>query len=293
MDVVCRLCGNTKHRNEIKCTIKNKTFQIEQKLIDCCRWKSNCDEKNFPKHVCMTCFNTLEMCWQFSETVAATQRKLADSFKNVNIPTATTEEPISITVDGGIDIKEEFLNCENSLDGLEMDDFNEWFDDNSIQSLSNLSSEIKSEPLSDAKLQPIVLLEVLKQPTVKDDTKPQKVNNELDADIDETLESYTKFEINFPACLSEEDKNVDGTVKEEAIERLKIANWSVYQHKCNECGLSFINNVDLGRHYRGAHAHMSLRHRCWICPSNYGKRSILAKHIVRQHIPHLAYWFVY
>lgn len=291
LSVFCRLCGLTKHLNHIKCKIDDQSLNIEKKLIDCCRWNSYSVNEQYPKHVCTECFDLLEKCWEFVETVAATQRKLADSFERDNYLMPKAKSPISITVDGGIGLIEEFPNYDNSFDGMEMDEVNDWFDDNSIYNDSNLSPEINQELLMDVKLQPIVLLERLKEPIIKHETI---IEDESETTLnDETLKSFIANDIDFPKCLNAEDKNADGTVKGESIERLKLDDWSVYQHQCNECHLSFLNHSELAWHYKSDHSVVTLRYRCWLCSMSYTVRGKLLRHIAHKHIPHLDYWFVH
>lgn len=75
MTILCRLCAKSKNKSEIKTTLHEARFDIQQKLLRCCDWKVNLDF-HLPQNVCTICFDKLEQSWLFAENVAEAQLKL-------------------------------------------------------------------------------------------------------------------------------------------------------------------------------------------------------------------------
>lgn len=78
MENVCRLCGHAKLRRHLISNITDRALNIQQKLIDCCRWNSiGIDEcGTMPKMICNGCIKKLEKSWLFLESVAQVQEQL-------------------------------------------------------------------------------------------------------------------------------------------------------------------------------------------------------------------------
>lgn len=72
----CRLCAETRNPDQIKATINDAGWNIEAKLTVCCQWNPLQEGDALPKEVCDFCFEKLEQCWNFSQSVAAAQIKL-------------------------------------------------------------------------------------------------------------------------------------------------------------------------------------------------------------------------
>lgn len=71
----CRLCAKSKFPGEIVGQITDGTLDIESKLIACCRWntlKGNKSNK-LTKNVCVSCFQILQQCWDFTEQIRHAQ----------------------------------------------------------------------------------------------------------------------------------------------------------------------------------------------------------------------------
>lgn len=189
--VICRLCGFTKHSNRIKCKINDRELNIEEKLIVCCRWKSYSDNEQYPKHVCTACFDFLEKCWKFAETVAATQQKFANSFEYLDVPITYVEDPSSQLVNEYIQPKEKSSIGDNSFDDRAMEDINDdEFDSDPIHIESNLLPEINMQSLFDKIKQPIVLLERLNETIIETSSQNPTLNG-LENGTNETLEDST------------------------------------------------------------------------------------------------------
>lgn len=85
LENTCRLCATVKSQNELVCSIANRTLNIEQKLIDCCRWASigSCGFENWPHRICGSCYEQLEKSWTFAENVAKAQEELVSYMTDV------------------------------------------------------------------------------------------------------------------------------------------------------------------------------------------------------------------
>lgn len=308
MESICRLCGESKPQSQIKCSINDKSLNIEQKLFDCCRWILYQSYENLPDSVCESCFTSLENSWKFAEAVGQAQQKLADELKSMVIQQEDRTSPMNIKVEVGIgiEIKDEML-CDIDSNEIQMVVANEldaWFDDNELgsseeetQFLTEASVEKEVEKNSgkskkssggSSKLRPRKSKKIRSSKANKEPKNDEKVE-------DDTLESFMTYDCNYPECVSADDRNSDGTVKAEAIDKLKICNWTIFQHQCNVCNACFNESYDLNRHHKREHCHSELRYKCWLCKESknlsYSKRTVLFRHIVRHHIPHLAYWF--
>lgn len=264
MEVFCRLCGQIQFPEEIKCKVTDETLQIEQKLKDCCRWHLYLNQNNLPESVCISCFECLERSWQFCEMVASTQEKLIN---NLNENELESHHPLDVKLEDDI-LGDASLSV---------------FDWNERDSNEHVEMEIKVEPF--------VLLTNL-------DRENENVNEEIEVNTpygDETIENQALQIIKFPECLSTNDCNSDGTVDDRAISKLNLCNWSLFQHQCNECDQFFIDSLRLIQHHKRHHALSILRFKCWLCKDatesrSYTSRRTLYRHIVRHHIPYLAYW---
>lgn len=96
----------------------------------------------------------------------------------------------------------------------------------------------------------------------------------------------------FPYCLKINDFNVDGTVKPEAISRLKLINWTLVQKHCNECNQCFTDEHEFIKHFKQDHRLEQIRYKCKLCKKSrsYTRRRMYYQHIIKHHIPYLAYW---
>lgn len=97
MGTVCRLCAKQKSSKQLAHSIDDRTLNIEQKLIDCCRWTSIVATENeaLPKKICSSCYRKLDMSWSFAESVAQAQQQIVSKYVDTN-DTAVKEEPLEI-----------------------------------------------------------------------------------------------------------------------------------------------------------------------------------------------------
>lgn len=78
MESTCRLCAKTKTSRQLTYYINDPVSNIEQKLIDCCRWTSfeNHKNENLPQRICSDCYEHLNNSWLFAEKVEQAQLTL-------------------------------------------------------------------------------------------------------------------------------------------------------------------------------------------------------------------------
>lgn len=76
----CRLCAEIKESHEIVASISDVKQLMERKLRACCEWTTENIQQHLPHSVCSICFNTLENCWLFSQSVQLAQQKLLEIF---------------------------------------------------------------------------------------------------------------------------------------------------------------------------------------------------------------------
>lgn len=88
----CRLCAQIKEEHEIETTINCETLNIQEKLIECCRWKSFEDKPNFPQSICVSCFTQLENSWTFAIRVRNAQIELETIFQSASLIKKQEEE---------------------------------------------------------------------------------------------------------------------------------------------------------------------------------------------------------
>lgn len=101
MKTLCRLCAKEKSPNQLMCSIEDKVLNIEQKLIDCCRWNSFVsNNEEMPKMICDLCFKSLEESWAFAETVALAQQYLLEQLIDIKfeVPYIEPIETINLLV---------------------------------------------------------------------------------------------------------------------------------------------------------------------------------------------------
>lgn len=302
MDILCRLCGELISPHEVKCTIKDKNQNIEQKLLDCCRWALYQNDENLPENICNSCFECLEQSWRFCEKVTNTQNrfreflvdaKLHKSENSNNIETNLTDEcfeyhestfhDFDATVwcdDGELlddNIKDEPLNA------LDIDDETEMGE-------RNIESIEESE-----ELQPTFPIEMLDDELKVDSTTKSAENREHKNEIsNDNEEENMPIDISFPECIEPHERNADGTVDPKAIARLKLCDWTIYQPQCHVCNVRGTNLYELRKHYKRQHPHVPMRYKCWLCAEDrsFSKRQVLIKHVVSHHCPYLGNWFV-
>lgn len=99
MDSVCRLCAKEKPLKQLGRCIDDRTLDLHQKLIDCCRWNSlvPIEYDSLPKRICNACYRKLESSWSFAECVAQAQQELL-SMVGDEKPVLAPIEHVNITL---------------------------------------------------------------------------------------------------------------------------------------------------------------------------------------------------
>lgn len=105
--------------------------------------------------------------------------------------------------------------------------------------------------------------------------------------------TYTIPDENFLKQLRNEDRNEDGTVRPERIAELKLSDWMIMQYQCYICNVRLSSLHTLRSHVTSEHPKEHMRNKCFLCTSTkrtYLRPSILIKHIMEHHLPHLKHW---
>lgn len=100
MDTICRLCAKEKPSKQLGRCIDDYTLNLQQKLIDCCRWNSLASIENYtlPKRICNTCYRKLEASWSFAESVAQAQQEINALFGGEEKPALPQIEHVNIAI---------------------------------------------------------------------------------------------------------------------------------------------------------------------------------------------------
>lgn len=82
METTCRLCAQQRPIHQLRRSFDDHALNIQQKLIDCCRWNSlfPIEYETLPKRICHPCYRRLEASWAFAESVAQAQKQLISKF---------------------------------------------------------------------------------------------------------------------------------------------------------------------------------------------------------------------
>lgn len=90
---ICRLCAKCCPNQKL--TSLNDPYRcIRSKLFRCSQIDITDDNKSLPQNVCDICIQSLEQCWNFTETVAAAQTKLQLQFADDPLSGVKMEEVI-------------------------------------------------------------------------------------------------------------------------------------------------------------------------------------------------------
>lgn len=256
MENVCRLCANEKLPDELTCSIDDQALNIEQKLIECCRWNALITNEydGFPRRVCFVCYQQLENCWSFAESVAQAQQQLLEYTANIK-PTNVVQME-GIVISNTDELNEDSKNeVQSSLDLL---DFSPKYENDF------------AEPILD-----------------EDNDKKPNLDNIV---IHERRKIFSHFDI--MALLTNNDKNSDGSVSQEAISKLNLDDWSILKLHCYVCNELFENHRSLRSHFSRNHSNQTLRILCTICNSSFSKKRSVYRHIISSHRPYLKFWLV-
>lgn len=273
---LCRLCAKTKFPDEIVGQIDNEASDIETKLIACCQWNTfnEIDSKKLPQNVCNDCFQSLQQCWEFSEQIRCAQFELMSKLLN--------EVEIEMKTDA---TQNEFLNESAKSDEFPENSGSdaEFAASSDEQHSDHIDFDVTDYQDNTTKLQEACIIE------------PNEVEVSENIVVDERDEKCNKSisfnERNFLEVISLEDRNNDGTVKPDAIQRLGLENWTIVQYRCYLCQTRLSDRYEWRNHMKLEHPGHRMKHLCNICNvKDYTVRKPLLRHIMNQHRRYFKHW---
>lgn len=263
MENLCRLCAVEKSPKELIYYIDDGMLNIEQKLIDCCRWNLFIGDENqeFPKRICIGCFQKLEQSWDFAEKVAQAQQTFHTLTVDVKpfalLQIDQTDSPLNEELcDPKEEIQDIFVSCDPP------------------SSPETSFSEVLSQHCN---------YEI----PINSDSK----ENLTKLSVQENTESKQDFDL--LAVLSDYDKNSDGTVNNAKIVELNLDDWSIIKWNCWICNELFDNQRLLRFHFRRYHSDKTLRLQCALCNTECAKWHSIHLHIIKNHRSYLKFWYVF
>lgn len=269
MENLCRLCANVKTPEQLTCSIEDQTLDIEQKLIDCCRWKSYMNYETYthmPRKICNACMKNLERSWSFAESVAQAQQGLLKEIVNMK-PTVLLEIEIvhpstSKSDDEEMEMIEEIK--------LSLEPFAHFQTENNFDESIAVQNELKMEDEETLGMDEIEMQRNVENPILRD-----------------------KVDINFLECLSEDDKKANGTINPEKVLILNLDDWSAIKWRCYICKGMLESHPQFNAHFEQNHLSNTLRYLCPFCETSLSKNRSFMRHIIREHRPYLQHWFVF
>lgn len=108
-----------------------------------------------------------------------------------------------------------------------------------------------------------------------------------DESIDES-QCYTDDD-QYLSGLCDEDRNEDGTITENGLQKLPLDTWKDQKWDCWNCGKTFSKASDLLLHINENHQSI-VRYFCFECSKLFNKYSSFVSHVRSKHKPHLKYW---
>lgn len=283
---LCRLCAQCRGPDKIIGQINSTELDIESKLIACCQWNvfEGAQSNEMPQNVCISCYTDLNKSWSFAERVRCAQIELHSKLTTQNIASGSE-----------IKIESNFHDDDNEETHL---------NSTAQSSYVDLKEEVEMETFSPLSLAHICDYDSGEQRDVLDDfdcaendeepsTSANDIVNVMVDDID-SKKSKSATELNessFLKSIGKSDRNADGSIKLEAIQRLGIDNWSVIQYKCYLCKLQLPDQYEWRSHIKVEHPGQPYRHLCNICnQKDYTSRKPLLNHVVSNHRRCFKFW---
>lgn len=266
MENRCRLCANVKTPRQLICSIEDQSLNIEQKLIDCCRWKSyeNYSTYSLPQKICNACMRNLEKSWTFAESVTQAQQTLLTQIVDIKPTVLLQIESVDPNISTNLEEMVTIEEIKLSISPLHFC----YDDDNFDESLMIEKNEFKLN--DDGKSNVDEIRTNAKIPTVRD-----SINN------------------NFLGFLSNGDKMANGIINAEKVLDLNLDDWSMIKWRCYICSGIFGEHCQLKRHFDQNHQYSTFRYLCWYCDTSFRQRPSVARHIIHRHRPYLKHWFVF
>lgn len=282
---LCRLCAQNRNPDEIVGEIKSTEFDIEAKLIICCQWNriEETQYSGMPQNVCASCFASLNQSWNFAERVRHAQIELYSKLVNGNIALDAKPE---LKIEPKLDCDDD----ENALStALIHSNYIELKVETDIPSNSPLSVDEQTNDFD-----PMDQIDDFDDfDCTKNDVEPEINANIIIREIDNVKPQIApKFDEKlFLKSFEKTDRNTDGSVKLEAIQRLGLDNWSIIQYKCYLCKLQLVDHYEWRSHIKIEHPGQPFRHLCNICNAkDYQQRKPLFKHVISNHRRYFKFW---
>lgn len=282
---VCRLCAQNIRADGIIGQLNDIDLDIESKLIICCQWngtsETQCD--GMPQDVCAACYQNLHQSWNFAVQVRAAQVELHSKLMIRSI--AADAEQIHDFDMERMDHAEFKVETEihaySPLSVLQqIDDFVPIEHTGDFDELNSVKSDEK-QAHTDAE-------------NAIDEFHIDAVDEYAgESDSEQPQQTAKRKEANFLDSINKSDRNADGTIKSEAVERLGLDNWSIIEYKCYLCQVQLPDHYDWRSHMKIEHPGQPFRHLCNICNmKDYIQRKPLFKHVMTNHRRYFKYWWV-
>lgn len=282
MNSMCRLCAEILPIENMICTIKDQTLNIRQKLIDCCRWDELHEDQNdhYPRSICKSCYEKLEQCWNFTQSVAQAQFKIYEYFE--------------------IERKEDIISGLSNIDDIKAeDDPSIYFGESSQaieiieQKLPVTENNIECES-NDSESGDSMFCDRLYESSDDENDKNSLSENkakENAAQTQSTVNPVVKMSERQFMELTKNDCNDDGSVKEDKVKELQLVNWTILEYRCWICSLCSPDRKELKSHMQTQHSDEIMKSVCTFCTNvNFISRNSLHRHMIRVHFPYLKNW---
>lgn len=280
--ILCRLCALNKSPDEIVGQINSTELDIESKLIVCCQWNAIGETQfnEMPQNVCASCYTSLNQSWKFAGRVKFAQIELYSKLMNGNIALDAELEP-------KIEPKLDYDDNEDAIrNALVQPNFIELKPETDMQVYSPLNMEEQTDDFDP-------MDQTNDFDCSKNDVEPAINTNIIvrKIDLDKPHIAPEFIERTFLKSIAKNDRNTDGSIKLEAIQRLGLDNWSIIQFKCYLCKLQLPDNYELRSHIKIEHPGHPFRHLCNICNiKHYKQRKPLFKHVISNHRRYFEFW---
>lgn len=90
--------------------------------------------------------------------------------------------------------------------------------------------------------------------------------------------------------LQKAECNEDGSIKPEAIQRLRLLDWSFIKLFCHICNSTHGGSRQLRHHLEKNHPDEKIQQICMFCKRTFSDGSAHIKHIRNVHLHYLQYW---
>lgn len=268
METVCRMCAKEKPSKQLVRSIEDRTLNIQQKLIDCCRWNSmiGTECETLPKKICNSCYRKLDTSWTFAESVAQAQQQIFSMFAEEK-PVMRPIEHIDVN---DASVKDELIESNESNAAETSDDFTETF-----EPMAKLEVVLKQENINSSEDNEMLPLPNLEHGIFDVTTSESALNNRPKRKPKPLQEKYqagnikTKSKSNKQPTKKNEAENTRSEKDRKQLQRLPRSNSSV----CDTCGKNFIDKSGLTRHMK---IHSDVRpHKCKTCEKRFRAKNEL------------------